>query len=256
MIAMQKSVPRVIGLAKKLLGENIQTVFEMGANDCNDTIGFSKLLPDAKIYAFECNPAVLSKDREKIKSLKNAVLVEKAVSDREGVLEFFPTTNGNTGASSLFKESDSYDVEKYNQIKTIVESTTIENFADKESIDGVDILWMDMQGAELVTLKGAGKFLNKIKIIHTEAEFIEIYRGQPLFGEVRKYLENNNFILYGFTHFGRYACDAIFVSGSIPVPLLRRKFVYPFYEYLWKYVEFIGNAFRDRTKDIQPSQAS
>ncbi|MCL4391830.1 FkbM family methyltransferase [Patescibacteria group bacterium] len=252
---MQRSVPRVIGITEKLLGRKIQTVFEMGANDCNDTVGFSKLLPGAEIYAFECNSTVLPKDREVVGGLKNVTLVEKAVSDREGMLEFFPTTNGNTGASSLFKESASYNIEKYNQIKTVVESTTIAHFAAQEGIDGVDLLWMDMQGAELVALKGAGKFLSRVKIIHAEAEFREIYEGQPLFGAVKKYLEDNGFVLYGFTHFGRYACDAIFVNESIPVSLLRRKFVYPFYEYLWKYVEFARNIFVDRAKNIQPSQA-
>ena len=235
---MQKSVQKISSLARDILKGDIRVVFEMGANDCEDTIGFAGEFPSATIYAFECNPATIPLDKKKIGSFKNIVFIEKAISDKEGPLTFFPTTNGNTGASSLFKESGEYPVETYNQREVVVDATTISAFVAERGIRGIDILWMDMQGAELMELKGSGDFIDKIKIIHAEAEFMEVYKGQPLFKEFRKYLESHGFVLYGFTHFGRYSCDAIFINQALPISPLRKNTIYPFWAYFWKYISF------------------
>ena len=64
---------------------------------------------------------------------------------------------------------------------------------DKEAIDHVDFLWLDMQGHELAVLKASPRMLNSARAIHTEVSLKETYRGVPLYPEFRHWMENKGF---------------------------------------------------------------
>ena len=59
---------------------------------------------------------------------------------------------------------------------------------NKYDIQTVDILWMDLQGAELLALKGVGTYLQKVKYIHVEVSHKEMYSGQVMFNELNDYI--------------------------------------------------------------------
>jgi FkbM family methyltransferase len=202
----------------------IDTIVELGARDCVETEAFSKRLPHAKIYAFECNAHTLPLCRERAARLPNVTLVEKAASDRDGVVSFFPIdvertrtswADGNPGASSMFQASGSYPAESYVQTEIEVPSVTLSSFMASTAVTAIDLLWMDIQGAELMALRGLGPNLSQVKLVHTEVEFVEIYTGAPLSGEIKRYLNQNGFLLVGFTHFNSFSADAVFVNKSV-----------------------------------------
>lgn len=208
----------------KLLFEDtnlIKNVVEIGARDCNETLIFLDNYPMSNILTFECNPSTLPICRNKVKGKPRIKLIEKAVSDTNSTIKFYPIdkektktawSDGNPGASSIFKASGKYPIEEYVQKEIEVESVRLENVFEKYMIDKVDLLWMDIQGAELLALKGLGTRLKDIKIIHTEAEFLEIYNEQPLFDDIQKFISNNGFIFVGFTSKHEFACDAVFLN--------------------------------------------
>ncbi len=248
---MEKSVQKIAKLARTLVGtENVRTIIEIGARDCVETVGFAKYFPNAHIYAFECNPATLPLCRERVKNIKNITLVEKAVSNKDGEVSFFsidqertvtPWADGNPGASSLFRASGKYKKEIYVQKEIRVPSVTLASFLKEHNIGTVDLLWMDIQGAELMALRSAGEALSRIKVIFSEVEFMEIYKDQPLFSDIKTYLNEHAFSLYDFAYFGRYFADAIFVNNSLHGNAFyaRNGVVYPFYKYFWAYVLFL-----------------
>nr|WP_269205119.1 FkbM family methyltransferase [Motilibacter aurantiacus] len=215
-------------IAERALGgrDRIRTVLELGARDCEETLAFSRALPQARVHAFECNPATLPECRRKVAGNPRINLVEQAVSDREGVISFFPidpdrtrTTweDGNPGASSLFRASGKYPVETYVQREIEVPTTSLRAFLAAQGIDRVDLMWMDIQGAELLALRGLGPRIRDVALIHLEVEFLDIYEGQPLFGEVKSFLNANGFLLHAFTTMGEFAADAVFVNkGLLP----------------------------------------
>jgi len=185
---------------------------------------FAKKYPNATIYSFECNPEILPICKQNVAKMKNIILTEKAVSDEIGIVTFYPidkektvTTwvDGNQGASSLFKVSGKYEIEQYAQKEIKVECTTLEAFITEREISSIDLLWMDVQGAELKALKGLGEKLHIIKVMNIEVEFMEIYSGQPLFEEILRFLENKSFKFVGFSHKGEYSADAVFINEKI-----------------------------------------
>lgn len=201
--------------------ENVRVVFEFGSRYGEDTVELARTYSKATVYAFECNPKSLSGLKEKIKPFPNIVLTEKAIVDKNGVVEFYQideektkTTwvDGNQGASSVFKASGKYPVEKYSQKLIKVEAITLESFMQNNNIFSVDIMWVDIQGAELMALKGLGDNIKALKLLHLEVEFIEIYKGQPLFSAIHSYLSEHGFCQIGFSAKTHYSGDVIYAN--------------------------------------------
>lgn len=202
------------------------TIVELGARDCNETLALHQTYPTAKILSFECNPDKLPECRNRVKNIPQITLVEKAVSDKSGEISFYQIdtektetqwADGNPGASSLLKASNNYPLEKYIQKEVKVDCTTLAEELPRHNIKNVDVLWMDIQGSELNALKGLGDLLNNVAVIHTEVEFMAIYQNQPLFWDIKKYLNSRGFYVATFTSFDRnYSGDALFVNINQP----------------------------------------
>ena len=56
-----------------------------------------------------------------------------------------------------------------------------------------DLLWLDLQGAELDALRGAEVVLERVRLIHSEVSVIEEYEGCALYHEVRSWLAQHGF---------------------------------------------------------------
>lgn len=223
-------------IAKEFDGLKPKQIIELGARDCMETLEMHKIYPTANILTFECNPDKVQECRDRVKHIKEITLVEKAVADKTGTISFFQidtekteTTwkDGNPGASSLYKASGKYNVEKYVQKEVPVECTTLNEELPKHNVSAVDLLWMDIQGSELNALKGMRNKLERVSIIHSEVEFMEIYEGQPLFWEVKKYLNEHGFYLATFTGFHKNnSADAVFVNSRKLSMLQRIKYYF------------------------------
>jgi FkbM family methyltransferase len=71
---------------------------------------------------------------------------------------------------------------------------------DVPGITGMDMLKIDVQGAELDVFVGAGALLEDALLIWTEVEFLPLYRDQPLFADVECYLRDKGFQLFAFDY--------------------------------------------------------
>jgi FkbM family methyltransferase len=198
-------------------GHAPHVVLDVGARDCGESVDFATAFPAATVYAFECNPATLPACRAAAAAEPRVRLTEQAVSDADGRTAFFPidpaktvtgSADGNPGASSLFEATGDYPLERYVQQRIEVETTRLDTFLARAGLDHVDVLWMDVQGAELLVLRGLGERLADVDWIHLEAEQFEIYRGQALFPAIDAHLAARGFELIGFTSYSIYAVDA------------------------------------------------
>lgn len=73
-----------------------------------------------------------------------------------------------------------------------VETTRLDDIADLE----VDYIKLDVQGSELEVMRhGTGKLADTV-VIECEVEFMPLYRGQPLFGDIQLFLRDQGFVLH------------------------------------------------------------
>jgi FkbM family methyltransferase len=63
---------------------------------------------------------------------------------------------------------------------------------------GIDLVKIDVQGAELMVLKNGIERLRKVLVIQSEIEFLPMYVGQPLFADVDTFLRSQGFVLHRF----------------------------------------------------------
>jgi len=201
--------------------KNVEVIFDIGSCHCLESVEFAKKYKNSKVFAFEANPESYQVCLNNSKNYPSIEVINQAINDYDGFCKFYPmdkdktiTTweDGNQGASSLYRANGAYDhIEKYVQYEIEVPCTRIDSFCNKNNIDHIDIVWMDLQGAELKALQSMGSILDTIQIIHTELEVNPMYEGQCLFSDVNQFLTQNGFDLeWGNTNV-QFGTDFIFV---------------------------------------------
>ncbi len=185
-------------------------IFDIGSCEGEDSIKYSRLFPNSRIYSFEALPENQKKIKSNIKkySATNINLFSIALSDKQGFSDFHissgqpphdknnPYWDYGNKSSSLLEPDDEYRKHKWLKFnETIkVQTDTVENICKQNNIKGIDFIHMDVQGAELKVLKGTKNIINSIKVIWLEVEKISLYKNQPLSVDVENFFNANNFI--------------------------------------------------------------
>jgi FkbM family methyltransferase len=81
-----------------------------------------------------------------------------------------------------------------------VQTTRLDDIPD---VRGTDFLKVDVQGAELMVFRGGANMLGEVLAIHTEVEFVPLYKEQPLFADVDAFLRGRGFQFHQMGTAGR-----------------------------------------------------
>lgn len=71
---------------------------------------------------------------------------------------------------------------------------------DIAEVADTDYLKVDVQGAEVDVFNGASNILKQTVMVHTEVEFVPMYRDQPLFSDVDQVMRRNGFLFHRFAN--------------------------------------------------------
>lgn len=189
----------VINVVQNYLPKN-PIILEAGAYDGKDTQNMKSFWPSATIYSFEPDPENFKKLSARTKNLSAVYISSLALSDTNGQATFYrsddPKHKDNKQSGSLLEPKDHL---KYSPVtfdeKIIVPTITIDTWATKNNVQHIDLLWLDMQGAELLALKAGQSILKTVTAIYTEVEFVEAYKEQALYGEIKQWLEEQGFTM-------------------------------------------------------------
>ncbi len=194
-----------------------ETILELGSRDALQSIEFSKVFPQAKIYAFECNPPSIKNCQRNIKNYKSIEIIPKAVFNKDTIIKFYPVITENIGASSLFRASGKYDnIAKYPQKEINVEATRIDSWAQEKGIKKIDLAWLDLQGAEYEALEGMGDLLFTIQALFLEVMHQEMYTGQKLFKDILNLITEKGFKMVKYhSSVDKWWGNAIFINKNL-----------------------------------------
>jgi nitrogen fixation NifU-like protein len=189
-------------------------VLDIGSFAGDQAVEFAERFPLAHIFAFEAHPDSAEKVRQRV-TLRNIEVIEAAVGEVDGDIVFQAVNQGNLGASSLFCASGHNDVSPINQTPVIVRALRLDTWAHSRAIGRCDVVWMDLQGAELLALQGMGDMIHTVKAIQLEVTYRELYHGQAMWPEVRQFLESRGLQLVDeWRDVSGYFGDAVFVRDS------------------------------------------
>jgi len=207
------------------LGVSEPVIIDGGAHFGKTIAKFRTYFPDARVYAFE--PIRELADRLRGWNDAKLTVFNNALGEREEALAF--RVNKNSAASSVYEPAliDEYYPETASMVEKIsVDCVRIDTLLHKRALSQPDFIKLDLQGYELFALRGAQETLKDTKVVLLETEFVSLYKGQPLFHDIMKYLTEQGFQLFCFydinhTPSGQIVyADAIFINkkyfGSNP----------------------------------------
>lgn len=119
-----------------------------------------------------------------------------AISDVDDLIYDLKVTNNGQSSSILDLEVHKQHHPSIFVTEIIkIKSKRIDTLFNEEkiNIDDYDFINLDIQGAELLALKGFGNLLEKIKKVYIEVNINYLYKDCALVGEIDEYLSKFNF---------------------------------------------------------------
>ena len=172
---------------------NVVGAFHIGAHECEELPFYNKLGLQSQniIWIDAINSKVVEATNKGIPNVYNAV-----ITDKDDAEVTFNVSN-NVQSSSVL-EFGTHATEHPWVVyvdKTHHQSITIDTFFERNNLDAskYDFWNFDIQGAELMALKGATKSIKHAKAIYLEVNEKEVYKNCGLIDEIDVFLAQYNF---------------------------------------------------------------
>lgn len=137
------------------------TLIDVGAQIGYLTLEMSKAGGnDVTLYSFEPEPRNISRFSTNLalNNVHNVTIVDKAVSDHDGQIRLFMSSDNNAGTHSTIA-SGPFVSSEYIEIPCI----RLDTFVRANAVSRVDLIKIDVEGGELEVLKGAEETLRRFR---------------------------------------------------------------------------------------------
>ena len=172
-------------------------LLEIGARDIHSgEEPFYRLLtlfPGTRISAFEPDEELCR--RMNATSRDGVRHYPYALGRTEETRNFYNTEDAM--CSSLYEPNEAFlsnynnmDVARVTEVSR-VNTVSLDRVVSEQNLGAPDFIKIDIQGAELEVFEGGTTTLRDVLVVVTEAEFVELYAGQPLFGDVCAFLSRH-----------------------------------------------------------------
>jgi FkbM family methyltransferase len=175
-----------------------RTVLDIGAHTGVFAREIRKSLPTAQIYSFEPLTGPFERLRAGMGNDPNFEAFQIAVGERNG--RTLIHQDDFTPASSLLTMTETTKKAFPHTGKgTSVEIPlqTLDSWAEAHKLESPLLVKMDVQGYEDKVIQGAEEVLKRADAVITEASFVELYEGQPLYCELQRLMEGRGFQMLG-----------------------------------------------------------
>lgn len=171
---------------------------DVGAHTGSATTRIRSVFPESRVFAFEPAPGPADALDRLAAEDPRITVVRAAVGEQDGRTVLRETRNplltsvleptGRTvretfGAGEVLREIE-------------VPMLRLETWARGAGVDAVDLLKIDVQGAELGVLRGAGGLLDRTASVYAEAHLEPAYEGAATFSEIDLFLRGHGLVLH------------------------------------------------------------
>jgi FkbM family methyltransferase len=197
-----------------------KVIYDIGANVGTWTCLAKSLFPKARVEAFEPLASHFSGFKTWTAPWSADVRLHAyALGSTEGTATIHVMNFSD--ASSLLPLStagrDEFQIAPV--AEQIVPVMPLDRLVARDNLPPPDLLKLDVQGYELEVLRGAEQCLRQARAVLCEVSFRELYTGQPLFGDIERFLFERGYRLHALgagTPLGTplLQADALFLRGD------------------------------------------
>jgi FkbM family methyltransferase len=165
-----------------------ELILDVGSRNGSDALEFRAACPSARIVAIEAHPELAAAmQRDPALAAASIEVHHCAVSDADGEATFTVYT-GERRLGSLMDPGRRAVAEEIR-----VPTRRLDRLIGP--VEGLRVaLWIDVEGATYQALIGAGKLLDSVIVLHTEAEWEEAWPGQKLAGDLEALLAERGLV--------------------------------------------------------------
>lgn len=173
-------------------------IIEAGTSIGQHTEVFAKRFPNGQIIGFEPIFELFEECKKRTQNYRNVNVFNLALGNKgqNEITLYWDDETKHDSASSLqpHENMSSYYPNLTFQTKRVVKSKTLDDVVVENRLKKIDLLWLDLQGAELSVLRNGGMYaLSLCKYVHIEVAKSQMYRSQPLLSEVSQFFCSNDF---------------------------------------------------------------
>lgn len=212
----------------RVMRHPVRRILDVGGNAGQTVRKFHELWPEAHIDSFEPTPALFEKLRARCESTPRAAAHNLALGASNGTMPFYCY---ESGLQNSFLRNPDLPVKE----ELAIAVQTLDNWAAEHRVDSIDLLKIDVEGAECEVLAGAAGLLKpgRIHAILAECSLYPDDRSHGSFEQIRHLLASHGFYFIAFhgqfnridNHQFVYA-DALFVHRDA-IRLTGKKAVMP-----------------------------
>jgi len=176
------------------------TIFDVGANVGELTLMFSRFVGDGGcVHAFEPSSSNFTKLEAicSLASLRNVQLNSLALAEKEGALVLhWYGDDYSSWTSQALRPLESYGIDVHSVSTEDAAATTLDLYCERKGIASIDLLKVDVEGAEFQVLLGARRMLEAQRVGCITFEF-----GQTTFdmhndpSDIEVYLKDLGYVL-------------------------------------------------------------
>jgi len=149
-------------------------VFDVGASVGELTLLFSRFVGAGRVHAFEASGRVFERLRivTSAAACPNVYLNHLTVAEAEEMARLYVYDDLHLGWNTLANRPlENYGIDVKPVAVEEVEATTIDLYCERKNISKIDLLKIDVEGAEFQVLKGANRMLREKRIACITFEF-------------------------------------------------------------------------------------
>ena len=168
----------------------IRTILDVGAHTGESALKFNAAFAGAMIHAFEPVSRTFALLQQSVAAHPNIHCHQLALGDKAGTASIYLTSHSTM--SSLVRP-------EYSSGEEQVQVTTVDDFVAAHALPHIHLLKVDAEGFDLNVLRGADSTLSegRISFVLTEVTFSRSEAAHVLFDEVRDFLADRRFAVFG-----------------------------------------------------------
>jgi FkbM family methyltransferase len=197
--AIQLEVERHLHRYLHVSAEEIEQIVIVGANDGGEIWRLRSAYPKSRFLCFEPSPKWYARLTQSFRGIEFVESRELALSESAGTATFHELAldgNGSLLAPDLTQWSKVTQTTESAPESFSVNVSTLDEEAAK--LERIDLLWVDVQGAEGKVLAGGTQTLSRVAAVFLEVWLTQpAYEGGALFPEINSRLQDAGFSCVG-----------------------------------------------------------